>query len=311
MRIVFLGADSFACPIVQRLAAREQDELAGIVTQPERPKGRRRRASACPVHALMREGAIPIRTPTRVNEPDNIETVRAWRPDLIVVAAYGQILKAELLALPPLGCVNVHASLLPKHRGAAPIQWALARGEAETGITTIYMNEAMDEGDIILQHKLPIDPDDTGGTLRERLAALGVKTLEKTLELLRAGTAPRTPQNHAEASNAPKLKKQDGRIDWRESADSLRNRIRAFNPWPGCTCTVPLPSTPLLKVLRTRVERARGEPGSIQDISKDGLLVQTGSDAIRLLEVQPQGGKIMDGGAYARGRPLKVGDLFS
>jgi len=310
MRIVFMGSAALACRPLEGLVADADAEVVGVVTQPDRPKGRRLRPAPCDLKRRALDlGLVPF-TPVRVNEPESVAGIRALAPDLIVVVAYGQILKPRVLEIPPLGCVNVHASLLPKYRGAAPIQWAIARGETVTGVTTMFMNERMDAGDIILQREVAIDDGDTAGTLHDRLAEEGATCLGQTVAALRKGRVERTPQDTAEVTFAPKLSRADGRIDWEMPAVDIHNRVRGFNPWPCCHCVAPGPhgAPGSLRVLRTRVEPRGGTPGSVLDTSGDGPLVGTGAEALRLLEVQPAGGKAMGGAAYLRGHDVGVGD---
>lgn len=231
-------------------------------------------------------------------------------PDLIVVVAFGQILKPALLAIPRLGCVNLHASLLPRYRGAAPISWAIARGETLTGVTTLFVNERVDAGDVIFQEPVPIGPDDTGGSLHDRLAAAGAALLARTVEAVAAGNAPRRPQNDAEATYAPKIRKTDARVDWSLAAEEIRNRVRAFNPWPVCYCEAPKGSGRILRLWRVQVEpRADARPGVV--LRADGApLVGTGAGALRLLEVQPEGRRVMSGEAFRLGYALREGDLL-
>ncbi len=308
MRIVFMGSAELACPCLDTLLASAGDEVVGVVTQPDRPRGRSLRLGPCPVRARAAQRGIPVLTPERVNAPESVRAIRALAPDLAVVVAYGQILKPELLGIPPRGCVNLHASLLPKYRGAAPIQWAIARGETRTGVTTMFLNEAMDAGDIIAQVGETIREDDTAGTLQERLARLGADLLARTLDDIRGGRVRRTPQPPAEATFAPKLKKSDGRLDWSRPAVELSNRIRAFTPWPGCYCEFPGARPFLVRVLKARVEAGQGQLGEILSGAGDGPLVQTGALALRLLELQPEGRKPMSGAAFLCGHPLKAGE---
>lgn len=311
MRIVFMGSADFACASLDRLLADGRDEVVAAVTQPDRPRGRHLELGACPVKARLEDRAIPVLTPSNVNTPESLAALRELRPDLLVVVAYGQLLKPELLAIPATACINVHGSLLPKYRGAAPIQWALANGEPVSGVTTMYVNERMDAGDIILRREVAIAADDTGGTLHDRLALAGADLLRETVDLIRTGQAPRLPQNQAEATFAPKLKKSDGRIDWTMPAPVIHNRVRAFNPWPGCFCTAPRGSGQVVRVLKTRVEPGHGEPGQVIDLSGDGPLVEAGDgQAVRMLELQAEGRKAMSGDAFVRGRAWKPGDAI-
>ena len=306
MRIVFMGSAELACPCLDKLMAGVSDEVVGVVTQPDRPKGRSLQTGPCPARTRAAQCDIPVLTPENVNTPESIRAIRNLTPDLIVVVAYGQILKSELLGIPPQGCINVHASLLPKYRGAAPIQWAIARGETRTGVTTMFLNEAMDAGDIIDQDGEPIREDDTAGMLHDRLARLGADLLARTVDSLRNRTIRRTPQNPAEATCAPKLKKSDGRLDWTKPAVELNNHIRGFNPWPGCYCEFPGLKPSLVKILKARVVPGQGQPGEILSNQGAGPLIQTGAQALRLLEVQPEGRKAMPGVAFLCGHPLKV-----
>lgn len=311
MRIVFMGSAEFACPSLETILADGRDSVVGVVTQPDRPKGRNLALAACPVRTYLGARAIPVLTPEKVNHPESLARLRELSPDLIVVVAYGQLLRAALLSIPPRGCINLHGSLLPKYRGAAPIQCAIAEGERVTGVTTMYMSEQLDAGDMILQSQVPIAEDDTGGSLHDKLAAVGARLLAETLNLLRAGTAPRRPQDESAATFAHKLRKTDGRIDWLRPAATLHNRVRAFNPWPACFCEAPAGSGRHLRILRTRVEPGGGTPGQVLETTGDGPLVQAGDrSALRLLEVQPEGRTIMSGAAFLRGHALTRGDVL-
>jgi methionyl-tRNA formyltransferase len=313
LRIVFLGSADFACPCLDALLRAEGVRVAAVVTQPDRPRGRQLHLAACPSKARAQAAGIPVLTPVSINTPESIAALRDLRPGLLVVVAYGQILRRAVLDLAPLGCVNIHASLLPAYRGAAPISWAIAAGERETGVTAMYINERMDAGDIIAQQRVAIAPDDTGGTLHDRLAAAGAELLAQTVAAIRAGRAARTPQDESRVTYAPKLTKEDGRIDWTAAAERIHNRVRGFQPWPGSFCTAPgkdgKPGT--LRVRRTRAEPGAGEPGLVLDAGADGPLVAAGAGAVRLLEVQPEGGRAMPGGAYLRGHALRVGDRLA
>ena len=311
MRIVFMGSSSFACPSLERLLACDADAVVGIVTQPDRPKGRRLELSPCPVKERLGGRGIPVFSPEKVNAPESLATLAGLRPDVIVVVAYGQLLKPALLAIPPAGCINVHGSLLPKYRGAAPIQWAVASGEPTTGVTTMYLNERMDAGDMILRREVAIGDDESGGELHDRLAVLGADALADTMALVRSGRAPRVPQDESMATLAPKLRKTDGRIDWSLPATAIHNRVRAFNPWPGCLCELPAGSGRWVKVLRTKVEAAGPSgalSGTITEVAGDGPLVGTASGLVRLVEIQPEGKRPMPGAAFLRGYPLAAGD---
>jgi len=308
MRIIFMGSAGLSCPSLAALLQSRPDELAGVVCQPDRPQGRELHVAPCAVKKEAQGAGVPILTPANVNAPDSVSALRALRPDLIVVVAYGQILRAALLEMPPCGCLNIHASLLPRYRGAAPIQWAIANGEQVTGVTAMMMTAALDAGDILLQREAAIDPEDTGLTLHETLGAAGAAVLLETIEGLRNGSVPRRPQNPADATYAPKLTKADGKIAWTLSGRQIHNRVRGFKPWPGCYCTVS--GGQALKLLHTRLEAGDGRPGQVLDLRGDGPLVAAGDAAVRLLQVQPEGKRPMSGADYARGHALRIGDAL-
>ena len=251
---------------------------------------------------------MPVLTPANVNAPESLAQLRALAPDLMVVVAYGQRLGREVLELPRHGCINLHASLLPRHRGAAPIAWAIASGDTVTGVTTIKMTERLDAGDILGQREVAISPSDTTPTLQERLAPAGAALLLETLQAVRAGTVAPRRQDETRASFAPKLKKADGRIDWGMPAEWIWRRVRAFQPWPGCVSELPAGSGRQVKVLQARVESGQGRPGVIRDTGGEGPAVQTGDGLLRLLEVQPEGRRPMSGRAFVSGYRLRPGD---
>lgn len=310
MRIIFLGSGELACPSLDRLRSDQANQIVGVVTQPPRPKGRALKMSPCALGAHVAAWDIPVFTPEDVNAPESVAALGALSADLFVAVAYGQFLKGAILNLPPRGSVNLHASLLPKYRGAAPIQWAVANGETVTGVTTILLSERLDAGDIIGQVTEEIRPEDTAGSLEARLARAGAELLARTVAQLRQGTLAepgqalqRRPQNEAEATRAPLIRKADGRIDWRWPALQIHNRVRGFNPWPGCFGE--LPSVGVVQVWKSRVEAGMSAaPGAVLAASGDGPLIQTGSDALRLLELQLAGRKVISGAAFLRGHPL-------
>ncbi|MEI6563526.1 MAG: methionyl-tRNA formyltransferase [bacterium] len=308
MRIIFMGSAGFACPCLETLLKNTQDDVVAVVTQPDRPKGRNLELSPCPVKDHLGPRLIPVFSPEKVNSPESLARLLELKPDLIVVVAYGQLLKSALLKMAPLGVINVHGSLLPKYRGAAPIQWAVANGDQVSGVTTMYLNERMDAGDMILKRELPIAPSDTGGSYHDKLAGVGAEVLAETLDMIRGSRAPRVSQCEADATVAPKLKKLDGRIDWTLSASAIHNRIRGFNPWPGTFCVLPSDSGKQVKILTARVEPGHGAPGTVIALGDEGPLVQAGDGrAIRLLELQPEGRKPMTGAAFLRGHSVAVG----
>lgn len=305
MRVVFMGSAELSCRCFEALVASGRYDVAAVVTQPDRPKGRNLEVSPCAAKAHAVRAGIPVLTPPNVNSPDSLAALQALSPDLIVVVAYGQILRRPILDLPPRGCINVHFSLLPKYRGAAPIQWAIARGESVTGVTVMFMNERMDAGDIIARQVEPIHDNDTAGSLHDRLAVAGASLLVRSLPVLADGTFTRTAQVEAEATLAPKIHKQDGEIDWTRPATAIYDNVRAFNPWPGCFCR--LPDGTVLRVFAVRREDGAGTPGTVIECDRQGPLVAAGSGAVRLVEVQPEGGRRMPATAYVRGHPMGVG----
>ncbi len=309
MRIVFMGSSRFACSSLETLLLTPGMDVALVVTQPDRPQGRKLQVAGCPVKQYLSGRNIPVLAPVNINTPESLQQVREADPDVIAVVAYGQLLKAPLLAIPRMGCVNVHGSLLPKYRGAAPVQWAIAQGESVTGVTTLFMNERMDAGDMILRREAPIGPEDTGGGLLDVLGRTGAELLRETLRLLRAGEAPRIPQEEDQATFAPRLTRADGVLDWSRPAVVLGNRVRGFHPWPGCSCEIPAGSGAKVKILRARPEASEGgAPGTIMDVGRSGILVQAGpGTGLRLVEVQPEGRTPMSGEAFARGRRIGTG----
>ncbi len=309
MRVVFMGSAEIACPSVGAMLTAPGIELVGIVTQPDRPCGRALKESPCPACAYARERGLEPYTPVNVNSPESLDWLRACRPDVVVVIAYGQILRPEVLTVPRWGCINVHASLLPKYRGAAPIQWAIANGEVVTGVTTMFMDAGMDTGDIVAAREVPIGPDDTAGDVHDKLAGAGAGLLMETLAQVVDGTVARTAQVHADATYAPKLRKADGAIDWRAPATVIHNHVRGFNPWPGCYCVMPgSTDSQTVRVLRTRVCEGSGAPGVALAFGKEGPVIACGEGALELVEMQPEGRRRMSGAAYLRGHPLNIGD---
>lgn len=302
-----MGTPEFAVPSLQALLDSD-DSVVGVFTQPDQPSGRGMVLHAPPVKVLATAHALPVFQPAKLREPDVLEQLRLWQPDLIVVVAYGKMLPQAILALPPLGCINVHASLLPKYRGAAPIQWAIARGERETGVTIMRISERMDAGDVFLQKTIPIAATDTGGSLHDKLAVLGASALIETLRLLKAGLVKAHPQNEAEATYAPLIAKEDGHIDWRQDADTIERRIRAFNPWPSAYTTV---HGKHLKLFAARGEPSSfyppSPPGTVVEVTPVSLVVATGSGVLALEEVQLQGKKRLPVTEFLKGYRIEPG----
>lgn len=303
-----MGSGALACPLLEGILAAGRDELAAVVTQPDRAGGRGLRGLPCALKPLARERGLPVFDPPDASEEPFVAQVAARKPDVIVVASYGQFLKKNLLAVPRLGTINVHPSLLPKYRGASPIQWALANGESATGVSVLYVTPKMDAGDLLAQERFPITPEDTFCTLEPKLAALGTELLIRVLDEFRAGRTRGTPQDEAQATFARKLSKEDGLVDWSLPAEAIRNQLRGFAPWPGAHTF--LPGGVLLKIHAAQVEAsaAGAMPGTILEAAGAGPLIATGHGALRLTMVQPAGKKSMPGAAFLRGHRLQVGE---
>jgi methionyl-tRNA formyltransferase len=303
MRIVFIGTGEIGLPALRALLRAPQHELLGAVTQLDKPIGRDQRIQPPPIKAELAETSVPILQPARIRSQETIAQIRAIEPDIIVVMAYGQILPMSLLEIPSVACLNLHASLLPRHRGAAPIQAAIAAGDRETGITVIYMDEGLDTGDVLLQSKLEILPNETGGSLHDRLAEVAAAALLEALDQLATGTAPRTPQGPALATYSPKLTRENGKIDWTEPAEVIERKIRAFDPWPGAYTRLRDASGKMrnLKIFRASVED--NEPGDAGSVSlpNDKIVVATGQSVLRLEEVQLEGKRRMTAADFLRG----------
>ena len=305
MRIVFMGTPEFAVPSLEALL-KSEDTVVGIVTQPDRPKGRGQQLSPSPVKVIAQRLHLPLLQPTKMKDANFISELSEWKPDLIAVAAFGRILPLSILSLPPRGCINVHGSLLPKYRGAGPIQWAIINGETETGITTMLMDEGMDTGAMLLQESLAIGPDETAGTLSPRLAAVGGRLLVETLTRLKAATLTPTPQDHSQATLAPLLKKEDGVIDWTMPAASLGNRIRGLTPWPGAYTFLKADRWTIYRA--TAVEEATPlPPGQIAAVTKDDIHIATGRGLLAIRELQPANSRRMSAAQYLAGHSLEVG----
>lgn len=311
MRLVFMGTPQFAVPHLAMLAE-SGHEIAAVVTRPDRPAGRGQRLTPPPVKSAAEVLGLPVLQPASLKDAGFRAQMEALRPDLVCVVAYGGLLPPWLLELPAKGCVNVHPSLLPRYRGAAPIQRAIMNGDAYTGVTTMYMAEAMDAGDIILQEQVAIGKEDDAGTLHDRLAEVGARLLRRTVDLIAAGTAPRVPQDEALVTYAPKIGPDDERIDWSAPADAIDAAVRALRPSPGAYTvfgerrvkiwrTVPLPAPADGRSL---------EPGQVAAVDDEGIIVQTGGGMLKVLEVQPENGRRISAAAFVNGYRLAVGDRF-
>ncbi len=303
MRIVFIGTGEIGLPTLRALLAAPAHEVVGAVTQPDKPAGRDQKIQASPIKAALAGRAIPVLQPARLREESAVAALRALAPEVIVVMAYGQILSQAVLNLPPLACLNLHASLLPQYRGAAPIQAAIAAGDTETGITVMFMDVGLDTGDTLLQARLPISPHETGGSLHDRLAEIAPAALLEALALLESGHAPRRPQDAALASYAPKLERAHGRIDWQDEALAIERKTRAFDPWPSAftELTDGHGQTRQLKIFRaTVIADATGAAGMVSR-PNDEVMVATGRGGLRLDVVQLEGKRRMTASEFFRG----------
>lgn len=306
MKIVFMGTPEFAVPSLKALCENGYD-VVGVFTQPDRPKGRGNKVVASPVKQLAVERGIPVFQPQRIRK-DGVEDLKALAPDLCVTAAFGQILSQEILDIPRLGTVNVHASLLPRHRGSAPINWAILQGDETVGVTTMMTDKGIDTGDMLLKAETPYIQGETAGELTIRMAELGAKLLIDTLKAMEAGTLTRIPQEHANMTYDPMLTKEMGIIDWTHSAADIVNRIHGLNPWPGCSTAA---EGGRLKLLRAEVAQASGAPGEIIVAdAKQGLIIAAGEGAVLVKQLQAPGGKPMNSKDYLRGHPMTVGTVL-
>jgi methionyl-tRNA formyltransferase len=326
MRIIFAGSPGFAVPSLERLVASEHHVVA-VVTQPARPKGRGLGLVDPPVKTWAAGHGLTVFQPEKFNSPDFLETLAGLQPDLVLTAAYGRIFRRRALDLPRLGCVNLHASLLPRYRGVAPVNWAIINGEAESGVTAFFMDEGVDTGDVILSERTEIGPEETAGELLERLALLGADLLVRTCEALAAGVAPRTKQDGSCALYAPKLTKQDGKIAWSKGASAVHNHIRGVSPWPGAFAF--LKGEPV-KILESRLSEGdlssyaqpQARPGTQPEAgaaeqaiviavdSARGILLSCGVGLLWLRKLQAPGKKPTSGADFARGRRIEAGDTF-
>jgi methionyl-tRNA formyltransferase len=300
VRVVFIGTGEIGVPTLQTLLNSNEHDLVGVVTGPDKPVGRDQRIEPSPIKAALAATKMSILQPARIKDRQSIEDIRALTPDVVVVVAYGQILPRELLEIPKAACLNLHASLLPRWRGAAPIQAAIASGDQETGITVMYMDEGLDTGDVLLQRKIDILPDDTGGSLHDRLAQIAPEACLESLRLLASGKAPRVAQNNALSTYASKLNREDGRIDWSEPAEVIERKIRAYNPWPGAFMKLDGRN---LKIFSAAVVDLAGRAGEILR-KADGLIIAAGERALMLNEVQLEGKRRMSAAEFLRGHSL-------
>lgn len=303
MRVVFMGTPDIAATCLKKILE-DGFQVVGVYTQPDRPKGRGMKLVASPVKLVAQEAGIPVFQPENFREEETVQQLRDLQPDVCAVVAYGRILPQKVLDVPTLGCINIHASVLPKYRGSAPYQWAVLDGLTETGVTAMYLVREMDAGDIIDVSKTPIGENETAGELLDRLAVLGAELLSKTLGRLASGQQiSRTPQDESQVSFAPMLDKAMCPIDWNRTAQQIHNQVRGLHPWP--VATMELNGTQF-KVHETRVVEGQGVPGSVLELNKHGLVIACGQGAIEVRSLQAQGGKRMNAPDYFRGHPLEA-----
>ena len=304
IRTVFMGTPDFALATFEGLIEAGCN-LVGVYTQPDRPKGRGNKLAAPPVKELAVKHGLPVFQPPKLRAPEVVEQLRGLRPELIVVVAYGQILPQAVLEIPRYGCINVHASLLPKYRGAAPINQAIIDGETETGVTTMLMDAGLDTGDMLVKCRIAIDANETAGQLHDRLAMLGREAMAETLKRLCAGKLVAEKQDDSLSCYAPMLKKEDGLIDWRQSATRVHNLVRGLDPWPGAYTRL---GTEVLKIAATRVDpQLSGPPGTVLRAAADGVRIACGDGALVIGELQLPGKKRLPAGDFLRGRELPTG----
>lgn len=302
MRVVFMGTPDIASTCLKKILA-DGFEVVGVYTQPDRPKGRGMKMVCSPVKEVALAAGIPVFQPENFREEASVQQLRDLQPDICAVVAYGRILPQKVLDVPKRGCINIHASILPKYRGSAPYQWAVLDGLEETGVTAMYLTREMDAGDIIDVSRTPIGENETAGELLDRLAVLGADLLSKTLSRFAQGEVEGTAQDASQVSYAPMLDKSMSPIDWTKTARQVHNHVRGLHPWPVATAEI---QGKLFKVHATRVAEGSGEPGQILGLSKTGLLVACGEGAVEILSLQAEGGKRMSAPDYFRGHPLQL-----
>ena len=303
-----MGTPDFAVGTLEEII-RAGHEVVLVVTQPDKPKGRGKAMQYTPVKECALAHGIEVFQPVKVKEPENIEVLRKYQPDIIIVAAFGQIVPKSILDMPKYGCVNVHASLLPKYRGAAPIQWAVINGDEVTGVTIMRMNEGIDTGDMIAKRTVRLAEDETGGSLFDKLAQVGAQLCVETMDMIEAGKAEYIPQNNEEATHTSMIRKELGLIDWNRPAVEIERLIRGLNPWPSAYTQL---SGKTFKIWKARVvsDENTYEPGCIFRIDKEGMYVQTGEGILLLTEVQMEGKKRMEASAFLRGYQVEEGTFF-
>ena len=308
MRVIFMGTPDFAVPSLEALLTKH--EVVLVVTQPDKPKGRGKKMVPTPVKACALEHGIPVLQPEKVKEPEFVEQLRSYEPDLIAVTAFGQILSEPILEMPKYGCINVHGSLLPKYRGAAPMQWSIIDGEKVTGITTMYMAKGLDSGDMLLKAEVEITDEDTFATIHDKMAVTGANLLLDTLDQLEAGTLERIPQDHDAATDAPMITKETGHIDWSKNRQDIINLIRGLNPVPAAYTIYEEEVLKIFGASLSDVQANSAANGEIVAVVKKGFVVKCGDGCLLITEVQARGGKRMMTDAYLRGHAMKEGILL-
>ncbi|GAA0707914.1 methionyl-tRNA formyltransferase [Paraclostridium ghonii] len=304
MKIVFMGTPEFAVPCLQKIID-EGHEVVSVVTQPDKPKGRGKKLAMPPVKELALKYDIPVYQPLKAREESFVETLKEINPELIVVVAFGQILPKSILDIPKYGCVNVHASLLPRYRGAAPLNWVIINGEEKTGVTTMYMDEGLDTGDMILKSEIPLDDEITAGELHDKMMIDGAQVLKETIDLISKGQASREKQNNEDTCYSPIMNKSLGNIDWNKSAKDIHNLIRGINPWPSAYTTY---EAQTMKIWKTKVinKNSDKKPGTILSVDKEGIEVSTGEGSIQIKEIQMSGKKRMEVHEYIKGNNINT-----
>lgn len=308
MKVIFMGTPDFAVGTLEAIIEAGHEVLL-VVTQPDKPKGRGKTMQFPPVKECAVRHGLEVFQPNKIRESANVEYLRSFHADIIIVVAFGQIIPKSILDMPKYGCINVHASLLPKYRGAAPIQWAVINGDEVTGVTTMKMNEGIDTGDMIAKRQVRLAEDETGGSLFEKLAEVGARLCVETMEMVEQGTAEFTPQNSEEATHTSMIRKELGEIDWKKAAVEIERLIRGLNPWPSAFTHL---NGKTFKIWKAQVEEGKSayKPGQICEVTKNSLKVQTGDGILVLQEVQLEGKKRMEAGAFLRGVALEAGTTF-
>ncbi|EQK43834.1 methionyl-tRNA formyltransferase [[Clostridium] bifermentans ATCC 638] len=304
MKIVFMGTPEFAVPCLQKIID-EGHEVVAVVTQPDKPKGRGKKLAMPPVKELALKYDIPVYQPLKAREESFVDTLKEMNPELIVVVAFGQILPKSILDIPKYGCVNVHASLLPRYRGAAPLNWVIINGEEKTGVTTMYMDEGLDTGDMILKSEIPLDDEITAGELHDKMMIDGAKVLKETIDLIEKGEAPREKQRNENTCYSPIMNKSLGNIDWNKSAIDIHNLVRGINPWPSAYTTY---EGQTMKIWKTKVidKNSDKDPGTIISVDKEGINVSTSEGIVQIKEIQMAGKKRMEVPEYIKGNNINT-----